>query len=291
MVTEQSTHIDIQTAIEDFEKRYPDEMGVLRIGGVYPGEVEEGFVNPYTGEPDHEYFGNIGEHCVAVAYCADVLAHAFLDPEDSGEDIVRSALVHDATKRFEVMRRKAARKGTIIDAYSQGAYDTIRPLLEEQGVPADTIEYMARAGSETGHNSLPGFVRLHDGEPVLITEGNLADRIVHLADDMTYTPIVPAGEEVQTTYVTMPERMEAANFPERYPFLYSEGFGFDKDGNLVLVKDTTTENSDLVQVGTYAQWLIWVAREISIDLARRISHDISEDEAEQCLVDMVNATL
>src|SRR3989338_5134603 len=100
MTNEVLIHIDIQKSIANFEKAYPMEMSVLRLGGVYPRGGSAETVNPYTGETDAEYFGNIGEHCVSVAECADIFTEQFLGANHPlRKQTVSRALVHDAGKR------------------------------------------------------------------------------------------------------------------------------------------------------------------------------------------------
>ena len=284
--------IDFNRQLPNFESRFPQEMDILRLGGVYPREKNEGIVNPYTGEVDKDYYGNIGEHCVAVARCAEIIADKILGEDHSlKRTIVGRALVHDATKRFEIMRRKAMEEGIIDDAYSPKAYDTIKPLLEAKGIASDIIEYMVNAGSETGHISFVDFVQVHNGEVKLKTENNLSEMIVHLADDMTHTPIVQAGESAETRFLTTPERMEASNFPERYPFLYKEGFGFDKDGNPVFVKDVSQDHRELFSLKTYAQWQAWIAQAISSHLVSLISPQGQVEDPQEYLKHLANTIL
>jgi hypothetical protein len=281
------------------------EMGILRLGEVYPGQSRTTEINPYTQKPDLgldgqvEYYGNIGEHCIAVAFCADVLGRNVLGQDNSTRDKITSrALVHDASKAYEIMRKKAVREGAIVEAYSPKAYDTIKPLLEEKQVARDIIEYMANAGSETGHNSMSGFVAISpEGEPVLDTNRSLADMIVHLADDMTFTPIVNAGEKAPTSYLTVEERMEASDFPNRYAFLYQEGFGFDKEGKPVNVNDVTQADPELNHVRTYADWQVWVADSIATHLAAEIGEqqgtpiNIPPEDSGKYLKRLVNSAL
>lgn len=284
--------VDFNKALPDFESRFPMEMGILRLGGVYPREQNEGIINPYTEELDTEYFGNIGEHCLAVALCAEIITDSVLGKNHPQKGtIVARALVHDSTKRFEIMRRKAVRVGVINDAYSPRAYDTIKLLLEERDIAPDTIAYMANAGSETGHNSFVNFVEMRDGAPALKTEGNLGEMIVHHADDMTYTPIVQAGEAADTYFLTVPERIEASNFPERYPFIYKEGFGFDEDGKPVFVKDISQDHTGINHVKTYAQWQVWIAAKIADHLVTFMSPQTPVEDSQQYIKKLVNNTL
>src|SRR5258708_3371590 len=127
MTREAPKRVDFATAVPEYAKRFPMEMCILGLRGIDLRRKKEGFKDPYTGTDDSEYFGNVGEHCVTVAYCADVLATCVLGSGNlQNRNIVRRALVHDATKRFEVMRKKAVNAGVIEDAYSPSAYETIR---------------------------------------------------------------------------------------------------------------------------------------------------------------------
>ena len=286
---EHANLIDFNKSLPDLESRFPMEMGILRLGGVYPKERNEGTVNPYTGELETEYFGNIGEHSIAVAFCAETITDSVLgENHPLKRTTVRRALVHDSTKPFELMRRKTVKAGAIDDAYSPKAYDTIKPLLEERGIAPDVIVYMANAGSETGHNSFVDFVEMRDGAPTLKTEGNLAEMIVHHADDMTFTPIVQAGEAADTYFLTASERMEASNFPERYPFLYKEGFGFDEDGTPVFVKDISQDHAGINHFKTYAQWQVWIAAAVSNHLVNLMSPQAPVEDAQIYIKQLVN---
>lgn len=284
--------VDFNKQLPDFESRFPLEMSMLRLGGVYPKERNKETVNPYTGEIDTDYYGNIGEHCLAVALCTEIITDNVLGKDHPQKRaIVSRALVHDSTKRFEIMRGKAMAAGIIDDAYSQKAYDTIKPLLEKKGIALDIIEYMVKAGSETGHISFPDFLELRDGVPVLKTENNLAEMIVHHADDMTYTPIVQTGETANTHFLTVSERMEASNFPKRYLFLYKEGLGFDGNGKPIFVKDILQENPGISHIKSYAEWQVWIAQGISKHLVGLISPKVLGKDPQQYLKQLVNDNL
>jgi len=248
----------------EFEKRFPLAMRILHIGGVHPTEDSK-MDNPYTGRPDHESFTNIGEHCLAVASLTYTLAlrlhqNGVLSPEDVDRATSR-ALVHDANKRLEIMRRNAVREGIIEDAYSPQAYETIRPILLAQEVDLDMVNYMVQAGSETSHLSISSFLTLDDGIPAL-TSGRLVDKIIHLADDMTSTSIPQPGEKPMTVYLTPWERMVASEFPNRYPFLWTEGLAFDMDGKVITVQDIGTADRGLRWIRPYAYWQPFVSNEI-----------------------------
>lgn len=292
MRQEKDVSSELKESIPEFTSRFPLEMSVLRLGGVHPTEQSREFKNPYSQKVESEQFNNIGEHCIAVAYCAEVIATKVLGQNNPEvKTIVSRALVHDSTKRFEIMRKKAVTEGIIDDAYSPTAYQTIKPLLRENGVTEEIVEYMADAGRETGHNSLPDFVTVVNGQPVLNSDNNLPEMIVHLADDMTSTSIPKEGETAQTSYVTFEERMQLSDFPNRYPFLFKEGFGYDKEGKVKIVKDVKEPNPDLSHIKTYAEWQVWVAKEVSKHLTGQISENIQQENSEQYLKNLVSSSL
>jgi len=290
MTVEFERPVEIANLRSDYERRFPMEMAILRVGGVYPGERTEGTINPYTGEVETEYFGNIGEHCLAVALGAEIIAENILGVDHPQKrTIVARALVHDATKGFEIMRNNAVRTGVVDDAYSPKAYETIRPLLEEKGIASDIVEYMVNAGSETGHISLASFVVINSkSQPTLRIERNLSEMIVHLADDMTHSTIAKAGEPSETYYLTASEKMEASDFPNRYPFIYVDGFGFDESGKPIQVKDVSKEYPGVSNVMTYAQWQIWVDSEIANCLVGLMGPKLDVEDPQKYLKQLVN---
>lgn len=293
MTAERPTRpIDVSTLIPEYTSRFPKEMSILKIGGVYPGEKPDILVNPYTRKAETEYFGNIGEHCIAVAQCAEILANELVGKDHpQTRSIITRALVHDATKRFEIMRQAAVEDGILHNAYSESAYATIKPLLEEEGVSEEISDYMVHAGEETGHISLASFVELKDEKPVLKTEDNLAEMIIHLADDMTFTPIVKEGEKAKTFFLTTHERMQASDFQTRYPFLYNEGFGFDSRGNIIYVKGLPKDFPGLIHVKTFADWQVWVAAQMSDYLISLLELPEPVDNSEEYLKQLVNNAL
>jgi hypothetical protein len=341
--------LNIETRKIDYERRFPLEMALLRAGGVYPGEAGP-HLNPYTREQDEEYFGNIGEHCIAVAFAAETIERTVHgDDSEAHDEVVRHALVHDAAKRYEIARRNTRRAventslsqpafeaiagflseqldpelmarlqrsdqetdggefvqfadldedvkaqftqqaGSLFDVYSPKAYEAIIDLVDADLDP-EFVAYLQRSGRETGHNSLPQFVQLDDvGKPVLITN-NLPDMIVHLADDMTFTSIVKAGERAETHFLTIEERMAASNFPERYPFLYEEGLGFDSDGNVVKVDEVSDDHPQLRHVRTYAEWQVWVAHQIADYLVNEVA-GLNQSKPSEYLKQQINLRL
>lgn len=273
-----------------FEKQFPQAFEVMRVGGVHPDKTES-IPNPYKdNELDSEDFRNVGEHCISVSVCADKIAQSLLANGVIGEEEYRAvterSLIHDSNKRFEVFRRKAKGKEKTEGVYDKPAYETMRGLLQDKGVSSDLIEYIKTAGQETGHNSMSDFIVLENGSVVLNSDRTLAEMIVHLADDMTFSPL--PGTKGDTKFVTVKERMEGSNFKDRYPFLYKEGLGFDNDGKVVKVGDCTSESPELQHVYTYAEYQEMVAKLICDYLQKQIDPEAGGD-SEQFIKKVVNS--
>ncbi len=283
---------DPLTRLEDFSKRFPSAIQLLRIGGVHPTEDTK-MDNPYTGKPHDEVFTNVGEHCFAVASLASTLAFTLHEVGamsiEKAELTTNRAIIHDANKRFEIMRRNALREGVIEEAYTPKAYETIRPILQDQGINQELIDYMAKAGKETGHLSLKDFLVQPNGIPSLVPD-RMVDKIIHLADDMTSTSIPEAGERPLTVYLTPWERMVASEFPTRYPFLWKEGLAFDEAGEVVSVQDIATADRKLRWIRPYALWQPYVSNEICREI-QSIIDPKSKQKPEYFVKELVNNAL
>ncbi|MBT4121053.1 MAG: hypothetical protein HOA57_02560 [Candidatus Magasanikbacteria bacterium] len=267
----------------EFTKEFPQAFKVLEVGGVHPDKTEA-VPNPYKdNEPDAEDFRNVGEHCISVGICANKIAEKLLSSgaidDEMYRNITERSLIHDANKRFEIFRKKARGSHQSEGVYDKEAYETMQSLLKDQGISEDLLSYVEASGKETGHGSLEDFISLdEDGELVLNPDRSIEDMIVHLADDMTSSPL--PGTKGDTKFVTTGERMEAGKFKERYPFLYKEGLGFDDAGEVVEVGDCESVDDGLVEVKTYAQYQEEVARLICDHLQSLIDPKLDQDSEE-----------
>jgi len=260
-----------ERASSELSARFPHVFALFERIGMHPQRPGEAF-DPYTNQPARESFHNIGVHCVAVAHAAAKIAGAMVRAgvidAAAGDLIVERGLVHDVSKPFEVMRRDARRSGLIgDDAYSISAYEKLRPLLVENGFRPDTAAYIAGAGSETGHNSLKDFVLAGPEGTIRLIEGAIPEKIVHLADDMTFTSMpLKEGEEPVTMFLTPWERMLASRFIEKYPWLWKEGLGRLEDGALAPIKDVNNPAPGVLVLGDYASLQVQVAAAICREL-------------------------
>ncbi|MBI2018923.1 hypothetical protein HYS96_04450 [Candidatus Daviesbacteria bacterium] len=283
---------DPLTRLTEFTEGFPFAIQILRIGGVHPTE-DARIDNPYTGKPHDESFTNIGEHCLAVASLANTLAFRLyekgvLSMEEAGL-VTSRALVHDANKRIEIMRRNAVREGAVREAYTPQAYETIRPILTAQGIDPELVNYMAGAGKETAHLSIGDFLTLSDGIPSLVPN-KMAEKIIHLADDMTSTSIPLSGKRPLTVYLTTWERMIASEFPTRYPFLWKEGLAFDPKGDVTPIQDITMVTPNLRWPRNYAYWQPVVSNAICREIQAIIDPG-NQQRPEYFVKALVNSTL
>lgn len=289
----------LQLKLSEYAEKYPNAIAILDIGGVHPTNRRT-IVNPYmpaddNQKNDNEDFTNVGKHCIAVGYVAEQVAKALLSQglidQSILDYIIQRALMHDANKRFEVMRSKTDKKypGTI-DVYSPQAYEAISTILQNQGLNNEIANYLASAGKETGHNSMSMFVQIdNEGNVILNPDRTIADMIIHIADDMTFSPM---DNPDTTSFVTTSERMTLAEFPRRYPKLYTQGFGFDSNRNPKFVQDinNTDETQGLSTIRAYATWQRDVAKIISSHLQKLIDPENQQDP-EIFLAELINKDL
>lgn len=283
--------MDLENLLEEYTRRFPDEIALLRIGGVHPTEPER-ILNPYLTEFegknvwDEEDFTNVGEHCLAVAFATEKIANMIALPAEKRDEVIKRALVHDATKRYELMRKKAKKAGAETDVYSQAAYEAISEIMLQNGIESEVADYLKFAGKETGHNSLPDFLALDKKGDILLAPGvTLEKMIVHLADDMCHTPFPNPKNE--TYFVDILARMLLSDFPNRYPFLYIEGFGFNDLGEIEFVQDLSAGHK-LSYLMHYAQWQIQVAQIISGALCSLATEE-NKCDPEQFWVEVLNS--
>lgn len=252
--------------LAQLEGRFPKISELFIKVGIHPTKSETPN-NPYTNQPAGESFTNIGEHCIAVAYASsrimDALARAgVVNPHDA-DSVIERALVHDITKPYEIMRRDAKRDGLAEEVYTTSAYQQLAPLLQSTGVSADLAEYLINAGSETGHNSLKDLIEVDETGVKGVVAGRVAEKIVHLADDMTFTSNPGnSGANPVTLFLAPWERMLASGFIEKYSFLWKEGLGRTKSGDITTVRDINDPESGVEVIGDYAGLQVSVARAI-----------------------------
>lgn len=279
-----------QQFLEWIERKFTSQMLLMKLVGIHP-DSQESIMNPYTRKVSAQSFSNIGEHCIAVAYCATKIAQRLehcgaLSPQQV-DTIIERALIHDLTKPYEIMRRDAQREGMKEDAYSTSAYEQLLPKLKEIGVTDEISQYLVNAGKETGHNSIAQFLEVGAGGELKLIRGAIVEKVVHLADDMTCSAIPARGSEPVTTFLSCAERMEASQFVSRYPFLWKEGLSVNSRGEIRHVQKIDIQTQGELVLGSYAALQVRLAGLIAKEIQSRIAPNYRGDP-ELYITNMVN---
>ena len=95
--------------------------------------------------------------------------------------------------------------------YSTPAYQLIADEMPSAAL-ADLANEVNLAGIETGHGSLHKLITVNDQGDIQLVPGFLAEKIVHLADDMTLSTKPQNTSECINTFLTPWERMVSAGF-------------------------------------------------------------------------------
>ncbi len=273
-ILQRGKRFDPLSRLDEFEQRFPLAMKVLELAGVHPTKPREIF-DPYKKAIDKSDWRNVGEHCLAVAHAglqiAEELKRLGILTQEAVERIGERCLVHDAAKRYEGLRRNAAKAGIFVgDAYSASAHEALGNALKGEGLSAELADYLTRSGSETGHLSFRLFVEPLPHAKFKTSTLSISDKIIHLADDMTYTELIE-GRSPETMYLIPAERMVAAEFGTRYPWMFKEGLATDSKGKVVDVKDIGNLPENYEPIGTYAYLQPRISGAICHDLRNLIA--------------------
>lgn len=273
------SHEQLMSLAHEFQQRYPDAMNILDITWVSPFRSRE-MINPYTNKSDTEDFSNVWRHCVAVAYAASKIADNLNLSQEEKDKIIRAALLHDADKRLEVMRKNAQKAWVKIDVYGEEWYKTIEFIFSDKGLDPNILSTIQSMGGMTGHNSLKKFLIVKNGGIQPNPERNIAEMIVHIADDMTHSSL--GSTEESTQYVSLEKRAELWRFPERYLFLWTEWLAISETQWATIVKDIwayiSTGGSERLQ--NYFDWQKITFELICRYIQKQIDPNNSKDSVE-----------
>ena len=273
----------IMKLAELYREKYPEEMHILDITGVSPFWTKE-MTNPYTKVIDTEDFSNVGRHCVSVGFAASKIADAMIEKglitQNTKEEIIKTALLHDGDKRLEVMRKKAKNAwvrdtdGNSIDVYGEAWYKTIESVFSEKWLDPQILGTIKTMGGMTAHNSTKNFLVIDNWQLVINPERTLAEMIVHIADDMTHSSTGVHTET--TTYVSFEDRARLWDFEKRYSFLWQEGFSVSSRG-ITPIKNIDTyilDNED--EVHHFYDWMKITFEMICQNLQQKLSPESNE---------------
>jgi hypothetical protein len=135
---------------------------------------------------------------------------------------------------------KRGKSGT---TFSESAYLELKLLLISIGCSNSLATYLVHAGQENGHNGLKRFIHLTDEGPLQPNDSMLAEKIVHLADDMTSTGdalLSSYAGRSRTLFLPPTERVAVFKLSRRYPSLWQERLGANSGGKILHVPDVNS---------------------------------------------------
>ena len=259
-----------------FEASYPEEVRLLERMRVHPNSGPALFRDPFGEREVKDDFSNIGEHCVAVAACASVLAEALraaghLDSSDV-DYIVRRALVHDAAKPYDVFLNKATRENLIntSDYLNESIWDRVKPVLINEGLTAaEAAKVLDDFGAETGGrpDCLKRFLAIGPNGLQGIVAEELRTKVIHLADDMVCSTPPGCPPHGRHWALTPLERVSAAFAGKKAPLGWIAGFGLNAEHELVHLDNVFEKESAARPLGTYHGIMIWISNVICREVA------------------------
>lgn len=283
---------DSNVLLSELESRFSRVFHLFEQVGIHPQRPNLVY-NPYTDSFSTKLFTNIGEHCIAVAYAASKIMNALVvsgvASRNDLNQVIERALIHDLSKPYEIMQRDALGRGFVCELHSANAHNHLRAILQKIGFNTDDANYMVTAGSETGHDSLKDFIICAGQRSTDLVSGRIVEKVVHLADDMTFTSI-PSNDKIETTttlFLTPGERISASRFAEQYPGLWREGLALTAEGKIVHVEEAGNCCPGLWALGNYASIQIKVARAIAQEFQQAIDPG-SKLDPEQYLKQLIN---
>lgn len=265
-----------------FEENYPKALALIKLGGIYPNKegLSPDMEDPYNQTVQKGNYTNIGEHVISAGFCFQAVSKPLLDAGfmtryefDCGTE---GALTHDASKRWELMRKAYAKKNPNYEPYSDEAYETVHDILISKGVDRDLIKRMVESGKESGAQSFRRFIEITDENEILLKPRRMVVKILHLADDMTATTNPEEGSEPATVFLTPLERMVASNFKNRYPYGYVDGIGFNGEGDFVDGVKDVLNGSNLRRTGVYFYYQPLISNAICRQIQTLLSPDSCE---------------
>lgn len=255
------------------DPRYATAFLDLERCGVHPFSGDCSWYDPFTGKVTAGNNSNIGEHVIAVALVAGVIADKAVNvgiiSPDEKEECIRKALLHDVTKIPDIIVANARSAGYLPEGHHLHENEYISYLLTANGFSLEDAERLSGYGSETGHQSISTFLKPVNGELALEVSSAVA-AIVHLADDM-----VSSNRRNESRILTMEERAVGSALAIKYPYLLSEGLGFST-GDTELVPVTLHSRCVVEKASSYYTLQIVTAEAIS----RWLQHHINPANTE-----------
>jgi len=267
--------VDLATFQNIFQRYFAEELEILKILGVSADSGSKKFFDPFGAQTYVvDDFGNIGEHCLAVAGCAMFISKVIGEDLTLGSKIakeaVKRAILHDSLKPWEVFLARAFRNNQITreEYYLESIFDRTIDVLTSLGLSLADSETLVRDyGSECDVRECFGyFLRVQSDGEVVLGEGDLVKKIVHLADNMTCSILPTIGSRSRHYFLTTSERLILSEADKRYPWALKAGIGVSKENVISHTSDQELGSEKLRIIYNIHEALIALSHVIAQEL-------------------------
>lgn len=286
--------VDPTRYFQQFELCYPAEMEILRAVGIHPTDSQKQlFVDPFRNVTVEDNFSNIGEHGVAVAVTAGIIANVLKEAGVLSDQDVRwvvsAALLHDSSKVYDIFLNKALNGGLLTreEYFSEEIWDRAKPLLMARGLSAESAhkvlhEYGADAGGRP--DCIRRFLTVTTDGLHGIMKDKLLVKIVHLADDMTCSTPPGCPPTGRHWVLTPMERVSGAFAGKKSPWAWEAGLGVSADNQLVQVEKVATPAEGVRVLGSYIGLMVWISNLIAQEVSLLLSDEATKGESPEIMM-------
>jgi hypothetical protein len=270
--------LDPWSALPRLEAEYPEVFRLFRLVGIHP-ETNSLVANLYAPKNPVGPFGNIGLHSIAVAMCVESL-HARLVslnvvPHHSRQEFVRSALLHDIAKPFEVAQRLSVANTSALG--SPPADQTLFRLLLRNGWSEEDALVIVTSGVDAGHRAIHRLMYVDRFGSVRPVAGRICAKVLFLCDNMVNTNMPRPGQShPESLLVECGQRLRSTTMRQRYPWLTEGGFVLDENFDLIEVEHIARIGPELTVIGSYLECLFSASEQIASELLPELQLPLDE---------------
>ncbi len=281
---ESAKHLSVPAVVSELADLLAEDFAVLGSLGIAPDSGPQDFADPFGGETRREDWSNVGLHCAAVAWCAAALT---IELQRRGKfsrqtrrETIRRALFHDALKPYEVFLSRAHAAGMVSKEsyYSPAVFRCLEPVLAANGIAAGWIALLINDfGSESDDRiCFKALLELgSDNSPRL--SGHLDPwKLVHLADNMTYSTPPGRGDPALAYYLRTEDRIATAMSYLKGACKHA-GLGISA-GELIHIDEISEPPAGIAPLKSYMELRIWASHEISTLICRELDADTRDPD-------------